>query len=417
MVIWYLNHYATPPQYGFGGRPFNLARSFMEKGHTFINFCSSFHHLRKMPARRQDINQVRLFNHVPYYHVKTIKYRGNGIFRIINMLGYSFGIKRLTRKIAARELEKPDIVIPSCVHIFSYLAASYLKKRIDNKVIYEVRDIWPLSLIELANVSPLNPFIIWMKRIERNAYTEADAVVSLLRNALAHMQPLGLNPERFHYIPNGVNTEEWNSSSVSIPETHKRIFDWCRKKDKMIVIYTGAHGPPNALDQVFQLKKLVKNGDFPYHFVLIGEGVSKDSLIKQADREEISFVSFLPAVSREVALGCIERADICFMPLRESSVFRFGVSPNKLGDYLITGKPVLYAVQAGNDPVKESGAGISVQPYHARQLDEALRKFSTMSRDELYEMGQKGKHYALQNLDWTVLSRRYLDLCENLMDT
>lgn len=417
MVIWYLNHYATPPQYNFPGRPFNLARYFLEKGHTVINFCASFHHLRKKSAGTEDIDQIRLFSDVPYYHIKTIKYRGNGIFRIINMLGYTFGLLRLEKKITTGELSKPDIVIPSCVHIFSYLAASYLKRKIDIKLIYEVRDIWPLSLIELAGVSPFNPLIIWMKRIERKAYTEADAVVSLLRNGLEHMQPLGLRPERFHYIPNGVNQEEWNTTSVSIPETHKKVFDWCRKIRKMIVIYTGAHGPPNALDQIFQLRKFVKNGDFPYHFVMIGEGVIKDQLMKQANSEEISFVSFLPGVSKDVARACIEKADICFMPLQESSVFRFGVSPNKLGDYFMAGKPVLYAAKAGNDPVKESGAGISVPPYQARQLYEALRAFSEMSSVEIYEMGHRGKQYALQNLEWSVLGKRYLDICENLIGT
>jgi hypothetical protein len=69
------------------------------------------------------------------------------------------------------------------------------------------------------------------------------------------------------------------------------------------------------------LKKLVKNDDFPYHFVLIGEGVIKDKLMKKANSEEIRFVSFLPGVSKDTARACIEMADICFMPLRESSVF------------------------------------------------------------------------------------------------
>ena len=105
------------------------------------------------------------------------------------------------------------------------------------------------------------------------------------------------------------------------------------------------------------------------------------------------------------------------MPLRKASVFRFGVSPNKLGDYFMAGKPVLYAVEAGNDAVKESGAGISVQPYHARQLYEALKRFSKMSRAKKFEMGQKGKDYALQNLEWTVLGQRYLDICKNLIGT
>ena len=140
------------------------------------------------------------------------------------------------------------------MHSFSFLAASRLKRKLGAKLLYEVRDIWPLALIELAGVSSWNPIIIWMKSIERKAYTEADAVVSLLPNALEHMQPLGLEPRRFHYIPNGVNQKEWNTESGTIPARHQKVFDWCREKNKLIVLYTGAHGPPNGLDQIFLLK-------------------------------------------------------------------------------------------------------------------------------------------------------------------
>ena len=150
--------------------------------------------------------------------------------------------------------------------------------------------------------------------------------------------------------------------------------------------------------------------------MLIGEGAVKDELIKQAQNESIHFVSFLPGVTKNIIRPCIERADICFMPLQNSSIFRFGVSPNKLGDYFMAGKPVLYAVSAGNNPVQDAGAGISVQPYHAQQLHEALRIFSRMSDAQRREMGARGKAYALQNLEWSVLGEKYLSVCKNLIE-
>lgn len=417
MIIWYLNHYATPPHVAFPGRPYNLASYFNSSGHRFINFCASFHHLRKIPADADDIDRLKLFEGIPHYHLKTTRYSGNGLFRIINMLEYAYRASRLNDKINAGILEKPDIVIPSCVHIFSYLAAAHIKKLFDVKVIFEVRDIWPLSLIELAGISNHNPLIIWMRHIERKAYREADAVVSLLPEARHHMQPLGLDPQRFHYIPNGVSRAEWDGTSGVIPASHQKVFDWCKENDKLIVLYAGAHGSPNALDQIFGLKKMILDErECPFHFVLIGEGAVKAELIKQAQDQAIDFVSFLPRVTKDIIRPCIEKADVCFMPLQDSSIFRFGVSPNKLGDYFMAGKPVLYAVNAGNDPVQEAAAGISVQPYHAQQLHEALKKFSRMSGAQRHEMGARGKAYALQNLEWSVLGEKYLSICKNLIE-
>jgi glycosyltransferase involved in cell wall biosynthesis len=302
------------------------------------------------------------------------------------------------------------------VHIFSYLAASYLKKRIGIKLIYEVRDIWPLSLIELAEVSPLNPIIIWMKRIERNAYTEADAVVSLLPNALEHMQPLGLSPERFHYIPNGINKEEWNTNSVAIPETHKKVFDWCKDKNKLIVIYTGSMGPPNALDQIFELKSFIDSREAPYHFVLIGSGSLKEKLKKAVKKEKIKFISILPRVASEIVPAILKLGDVCFIGWQKKQIYCLGISPNKLNEYFKAAKPVLHAVQAFNDPVKESGAGLSVEPYNPKQLDAALRKFFNMSEEERILVGRKGRNYLQDRLDWSTLGNKYLNLCLKLTE-
>ena len=417
MIIWYLNHYATPPHAAFPGRPYHLASYFSHHGHRFINFCASFHHLRKSAASTSDLNHIKLFDGIPHYHLKTTRYRGNGFFRVINMLEYAYRVSRLDKKIKIGILQKPDIVIPSCVHLFSYLAADHLKKKFDVKIIFEVRDIWPLSLIELAGVPRHHPLIIWMKRIERKAYCEADAVVSLLPEARHHMQSLGLDSKRYFFIPNGVSRNEWDATPGIVPERHRQVFDWCKENKKLIVLYAGAHGPPNALDQIFRLKDRVGKIDKrPYHFVLIGDGALKAKLIKQAQDESIDFVSFLPRVTKDIIRACIEKADICFMPLQDSSIFRFGVSPNKLGDYFMAGKPVLFAVNAGNDPVKDAGAGISVQPYNTRQLHEALEEFSRMSVSHRQEMGARGKAYALQNLEWTVLGQKYLSICNDLME-
>ncbi len=414
MHIWYLNHYAKPSSFGTPGRSLYLARALMNMGHEPLIVAASDHHTRIKPAPVEDINHVTAYEGVSYYHVPTRPYTGNGIYRVLNMLDYSREVEHLAGKVRSGELPKPDILIPSCVHIFAYPAAKKLARLCGAKVIFEVRDIWPLSLVELAGVPPWHPLILWMSHIEKMAYREADAGVSLVPDAVEYMSKKGLLPDRYHYIPNGVDLEEWNPPFEPLPEEHQAVFDKCRESGKMIVVYAGAHGPPNALDQILDLKKVLKSREAPYHFILIGSGVDKNKLVDRQHHDDIDFVSFLPRIPKKAIISAILQADVCFMSLKNSPVFRFGISPNKFGDYLIAGRPILYAVKASNNPVEDSGSGISIEPYNVMQLDDALRTFVTMTELERKEMGRRGKSYALENLEWSILGKRYGTLCEHL---
>jgi glycosyltransferase involved in cell wall biosynthesis len=415
MVIWYLNHYAAPSDSGIARRPHDLARFFQRRGHTFIIFCASFHHLRKAPADPESIGRIRLIDKIAYYHVKTCDYKKNDLFRIANMLGYTARISRLDRQIRNENLPRPDIIIPSCAHIFSYLAAAQLKKKLRVKLVYEVRDIWPLSLIHLAGASPRNPLIIWMKHIEQRAYREADAVVSLLPNALEHMRPMGLDDARYHYIPNGVWADEWGKKPVKVPSAHQQIFDWCTQHKKLKIVYTGSHGPPNALDQIFALKKTVDKRDVPYHFVLIGDGIQKSELMVQVKRQRISFIDILPRVNQDEVPAILNQADVCFLGWQKKPIYDLGISPNKLCDYFLAAKPVLHAYQGSHDPVAAAGAGITVEPFNPRQLDDALRKFCEMTDAQRQFMGSNGKQYALAHLEWSVIGEDYYRMCRHLV--
>ena len=415
MNIWYLNHYASPPGNGLPGRPYALARSMALLGHEVINFCAAEHHLRSGRAADDELNRIVVRDGVKYFQIPARPYQGNGYSRLMNMLDYSGAIRQLEELVGKGLLAKPDILIPSCVHLFTFSPARVLAKKMGAKLIFEVRDIWPLSLVELAGVSRWHPLILWMDFLERCAYRNCDAVVSLLPEALEHMGPRGLNRDDFHYIPNGINLDEWTGDGDPLPEEHKESFRCLREQGKLIVVYTGAHGPPNALDQIMDLAEINQNRNVPYHFVLIGDGVEREKLIQRSKEENLSFVTFLPRVTKRQAITAIRAADVCFISLKDVPVFRFGVSPNKLGDYLVAGKPVIYAIKAGNDPVRDAKAGVTVDPYNAAQLDTALQNFTQMSQVERDALGENGRKYALENLDWRVLGQKYADICESLL--
>ena len=414
MIIWYINHYAKPSPFGTSGRSFYLAKALKQLGYDVLVVSASHHHTRVRPAPPEDINMIRHYDNIQYLQLAARPYKGNGIGRVLNMFDFARGIRSMAFRVISGNLPTPDILIASSPHIFTYLPAETLAKKFGAKIIFEVRDIWPLSLIELAGLPYWHPLVLLMSHIEKQAYKRADAVVSLMPNALPHMEPRGLNPERFHYIPNGVDASEWDETGAPLPEEHQKVFDWCRQAGKLIVVYSGAHGVPNALEQILDINKVVNGMNLPYHFILIGSGAEKDRLIYRAKTEEITFVSFLPRIPKTNILSAIKQADVGFISLKDSPIFRFGISPNKLGDYLIAGIPVLYAIKAGNNPVKDSGAGIEVKPENPSELHEALMKFCEMKKEERKKMGSLGREYALKNLEWSMLGKSFTELCELL---
>lgn len=416
MRIWYLNHYAKPAQFGTPGRSSYLSKYLQTQGHDTLIVGASHHHTRIKPAPIEDIGKVRLYDGIKYFHISTRPYWGNGPSRLLNMLDYSRGISLLARSVEAGRIGKPDIIIASSVHIFVYPPAYRLAKSWKSKIIFEVRDIWPLSLIELSGVPKWHPLVLWMSHIENKAYRTADAVVSLVPKAYEHMEARGLDQDKYYYISNGVDSKEWEPPYEKLPESHQNLFTEYRKQGKLIVIYAGAHAQGNALDQILDLQKEIGAQLAPYHFILIGDGIAKYDLEKRVSREKVNFVSFLPRIPKSQIISAILQADVCFMSLKDSPIFRFGVSPNKLGDYLIAGRPIIYSARAGNNPVEEAGAGITIEPYKPPQLDQALRELIRMGDGERKLMGAKGKKYALENLEWSVLGERYENLCRSLIE-
>ncbi len=414
MIIWYFNHYAMLPGIGTPGRPYYLASALRDNGYRPVIFFASHHHLAPDPASCEIWEQIQEYYGVEYYCVPVRDYQGSRVGRFLNMRDYGSGISRLAEQVDCGRLPKPDLIISSSPHMFCYPPARHLARKYGSGLVYEVRDLWPAALVDVMGLRRWHPAILWMSAIERQAYKESDAVVSLLPGARDYMVRRGLMPERFVYIPNGVSADEWAKESEPLPPEYQQAFSRVRESGKLLVVYAGAHGIPNALDQVLDLNR-INSGNRPYHFIFIGEGVNKLELQERVCRENIHFVNFLPRMKKSFVRSALRQADVCFIGWKNKQIYQYGISPNKIGDYFMAGKPVLHAVNAGNDPVAEAEAGISVDPYNAEQLDQALKKFAAMEQNVREAMGARGRKYALEHLEWGILGKKYVKLCESVV--
>lgn len=406
MNIFLINHYAGSPTHGMEYRPFYMARGWVRMGHQVTIVGASQSHLRSVQPEISGNFKEQNIEGIRYVWLKTPSYQGNGIGRIMNMLAFIIQLFKFSNTFA--KAFKPDAVIASSTYPLDIYPARFIANKSKARLIYEVHDLWPLSPIELGGMSPWHPFIIVMQMAENYAYRHCDRVVSMLPKADRHMREHGLAAYKFSYVPNGIEVNEWNDSDNSLPEEHEQLLKQLRNDGKFIVCYAGAHGIANALFSLVDAAELLQNQNISV--VLMGKGPEKEKLQAVVKEKKIENVIFLPAVTKNSIPKMLKNMDVLYIGLQRQSLFRFGVSPNKLMDYMMAAKPVIHAVDAGNDLVIESGCGISVPPENTKAIAEAILKLKSMSPIERETMGLNGKRFVLANHDYRVLAKKFIDV-------
>ncbi|WP_405739853.1 glycosyltransferase family 4 protein [Anaerovibrio slackiae] len=402
MNILLINHYAGSDKYGMEYRPYYMAREWVKLGHNVTIVGANFSHLRnKQPTCREEI-----VDGIRYVWLPTNSYKGNGIGRIVNMGLFVLQLFFRPKAILAGFI--PDVVIASSTKPLEIYPEKLIADRYKAKLVYEVHDIWPLSPMEIGNMSARHPFIRVMQAAEDYACRHVDKIISLLPRAEEHYLEHGLAKGKFFCVPNGVVISEHKSkvqaASESSEECLRQMDNW-RRDNYRIVIFAGSHGKANALDVLLSAAKYVQ---LRTKIVLLGDGPEKASLKEKAEIAGLKNVVFFPRVPKQEVPLYLEKADVAYIGLVSTSLFRFGISPNKIMDYMLAKKAIIQSIDAGNDIVCESGCGISVPAGDGKKVAEAIDKMAAMPLEKLAELGKNGYRYVTKNHDYRVLAEKFI---------
>ena len=391
-TLWILNHYAISPDMSGGTRHFDLARELVKKGHEVTIFASGFdHHTRQyLKIKPGEKMRVEEYDGVRFVWVNTLPYYGNNWRRVLNMLSYGWRVLR-----CSRGLSKPDAVIGSSMHPFAALAGWWLARRYKAKFIFEVRDLWPQTAVDMGamkkNSLPAKLLYAW----EKFMYNKAEKIIVLLPYAKDYVASRGISPEKVFWLPNGVNLERFDHPApLEEGSEVAEVFEQYR--DKFKVIYTGAHGPANGLEVIIHAASIFQDRNLGIHFFLIGDGPDKDRLISVAKEKRLNNVSFLPPVPKALVPSILEKADLLVHTIKKMEVLQYGMSPNKMYDYLASAKPIVTSIETKNNPVEEANAGIAVEPENPEALAEAIVKIYDLPEEKRIELGTNGRQYVEQ---------------------
>lgn len=397
-TIWLINQYASTPETGIGGRHHHLARELAGRGHRVYLIAASWHHVLRDEGKTDKVPFVEDVDGYHFVRLDTVKYNcAHDKRRVLGWFVFAWRVARLGKNPA---LMKPDVILYSSPPPIAFLSAERLARRFSCRLIFEVRDFWPLTLVEVGGKSPKHPLIRLMQWLEDRAYRRADRVVSNAQNAVLHMQSRGMKAEKFSWVANGFSLAE-----VEAAEPLPEHVDAQIPKSKFIVGYAGTLGLANSLDTLVASAEILGNRE-DIAFVLVGNGREKEALERDVEKINLRNVIFLDAVAKSQVQSVLSRFDVCFIAWKQSPLYQFGIAANKLFDYLYSARPIVHCYSGALDPVSQYGAGITVAAEDPEALADAILKLRNMTQAERDRMGENGRRAALENHEYAMLAKK-----------
>ena len=396
-TIWILNHHAIPPQIGGGTRHYDFGRELIKRGYRVYIFASSFIHYQYYNLLGDgESAREELIDGIHWVWINTRAYKGNGKDRIFGMVDYYRSMMKV-----CQNYPKPDIVIGSAVHLLACVAGYKISKKLNAKFISEIRDLWPETLIELGRLKRDGVIARMMFALEKYVYKRSERIIVTAPGMIDYIALRGIKKEKIQYINNGVDIKTFDERKLQYKLDSTSVsFD----TQKFNVAYLGAMGTANALDTLIGAAGIIMDkGISDIHFTLVGDGPLTGELKRSAEDLRLQNIIFFSSVAKQYVPSVLSRADCLIFSANDSPLYRYGVSANKLFDYLCSSKPIIFAMNTINDFIKESDGGISIKPEDADQMADAILEIYHLGEDERNRMGAKGRAFVEQNFDIPLL--------------
>lgn len=377
------NHFASPAGQPGGTRHIELYGGL--EGWSCEILAADRNYLTRLPQRSYRPNPT-----TAYRTVWTLPYAGNGPARVLNWASYA-----CTATVVGLLTRRPTVVVGSTPHLLAPLGAWLVARVRRVPFVLEVRDLWPEVLVEMGQLRAGSRLARALEALAAWVVARADAIVVLAPGVATALVERGADPALVHHVSNGADLvpplEDRTAAREALGVT----------PDEVLVVYAGAHGPANGLDLALDAAAELAVDHPEVRFVLVGDGPSKAALVERAAREQLTNVRFEDARPKAAMPEVLGAADIGLHVLADVGLFTFGVSPNKVFDYLAAGLPVLTNVPGDvGELVTANAAGVAVAPD---AIAEGVRSLLALPADERAEMGRRGR--ALIEREYAVAPR------------
>ncbi len=404
MRIWLINHYAVPEVYYPLIRTSNFAKYLMRMGHEVTIFAaSSVHNSSINLIEDGSLFREEVVNDIHYVYVRCRSYEGNGVGRIWNMFEFPFRLESVCEK-----FPKPDAVLASSATPLACKEGLKLAKKYGAKAVAEIVDLWPESFVSFGIVSKYNPILIPMYLFEKKMYEYADELVFSMEGAYDYISDRGWERDiprsKVHYINNGVDLEtfDYNKGHYAVEDED------LQNSETFKVIYVGSIRLVNNIGKLIDVAKRITNPKVK--FLLWGKGNELEMLQQRVIDEKIENVVFKGYVDKKYVPYIASQADLNIVSFLPASVDeKYGISPNKMFDYMAAGRPILTVFPCKYNPAVQAGAGEDIEAPSVANIAAAIERFAALDREKYLRYCQNARKGAEQ-YDFKRLTEKLLEI-------
>ena len=398
--VWYITKYVIPISHkGNGSRAHYIMQELADLGYDCCIITSDSNHLGKIKSLNEDY-LLEIIGKVQFYWIKTIKYStSKSIKRVLSWLHFEWKLLLLD----INNLPKPDAIVVSSPSILTIINGFRLRRKFKCRLIFEIRDIWPLTIVEEGGFSRWNPFVIGLAFIEKLGYQYSDAIVGTMPNLGEHVKNILGRPKETFCIPMGISLKDMNNFSELSDVYIQEYFP----KGKFIIGYAGTIGITNALEIFFECAEFMQHKK-NLHFVVIGDGDLKESF--QERYSHLSNLTFVHKVPRDILQSALSECDLFYLSVYPSKVWQYGQSLNKIIDYMFVGKPIIASYSGYPSMINEAKCGNFVSAGNLSSIISKIDYFEKMDPMERNNLGKRGHDWLINNRTYDKLAKRYIPI-------
>lgn len=402
--IWYVSKYANVSLFGADTRHASFCKEFAKAGYN---------------VRLVTSNSSHLFNDLPRfktcYHdmenkgfnvtwINTLSYsKATSFRRLLSWIWFEFFVLMMAFR---KQYEKPDVIIVSSLSILSVLSGCFYKRFYKSRFIFEVRDIWPQTLMDLKGMSPHHPLVWMLSKFEKLGYRYSDKIVGSMPGLYKHVDAVSGLGWKVSCIPQGVDLDFYEDGQ------NKLNVDFIQNyipKNKFIITYAGTFGNANALEYIVDAARIIQNENVDnLCFLMVGDGYLKEELIEKS--RGLNNIVFAPTIPKKQVQHLLSLSSILVASVRNEKIYKYGISLNKFIDYMYAKKPIICMFSGYPSMLNEANSGEFIPSENSRVLADTVIKYSNMSKSKLHDLGENGYNFLVQTRNFETLSKQYIEL-------
>lgn len=405
--VWIINHNAIPPGLGGLNRHYYFSKYLCQKGYSVtILTASKVHNSKVNMIEDRALSKEVNWHGVPYTFIRTGEYEGNGLRRVWNLIEFYTRVQRV-----CKSLESPDVIYASSPDLFGAIAGLRTAKRLQVPCIFEVRDLWPESIVAYQGISKKNMIIRVLYWLEKWAYTQADRILFTIDNGEEYLADRGMLA-RFTYkvahINNGVDIEEFeeNAQAWVLPDAH------LDDASAFNAVYTGSVRKVNDVGTLVDAARALQEMGSDANILVWGGGET-EPLRDRIEKEGLHNLVIKGAVDKKYIPGILRRADVCLLHWKDTELMRYGTSANKIFDYLAAGRPVLSSIFGIRQIIEDTGCGIQLSSQSPEEIATGIIRMQNLDADA-YKRYCENAVLAASKYDYAVLGEKLIQLIEGL---